>query len=202
MVTPTQLEHIAYETPPYLQDDHEPRGNLAKEYYRTLHRWRWVIAAFAVAGVIASFLLTLGSLPVYRARTSLDIQSLNGDFMNMRVVAPTGDGASSSSEANIQTQIKLLQSDTLLGRTVSRLEAQPHPAFIERDDLLSRLRRTLHLPRSEPLSYLDLISATAKSVKVKPLGLTRLVEITCDSWNAEFAAKIRLQVPSSYAIRS
>jgi succinoglycan biosynthesis transport protein ExoP len=198
MVTPTQLEHIAYETPPYLQDDHEPRGNLAKEYYRTLHRWRWVIAAFAVAGVIASFLLTLGSLPVYRARTSLDIQSLNGDFMNMRVVAPTGDGASSSSEANIQTQIKLLQSDTLLGRTVSRLEAQSHPAFIERDDLLSRLRRTLHLPRSEPLSYLDLISATAKSVKVKPLGLTRLVEITCDSWNAEFAAKFCNTLTAEY----
>src|ERR1700738_4633625 len=86
MVTPTQLEHMAYETPPYLQDD-EPRGSLAKEYYQTLRRWRWVIAAFAVAGVFASFLLTLGSLPVYRARTSLDIQSLNGDFMNMRVVA-------------------------------------------------------------------------------------------------------------------
>ena len=198
MVTPTQLEHIAYETPPYLQEDHEPRGSLAKEYYRTLQRWRWVIAAFAVAGVVASFLLTLGSLPVYRARTSLDIQSLNGDFMNMRVVAPTGDGASSSSEANIQTQIKLLQSDTLLGRTVSRLEAQPHPAFIERDDLLSRLQRTLHLPRSEPLSYLDLISATAKSVKVKPLGLTRLVEITCDSWDAEFAAKFCNTLTAEY----
>jgi succinoglycan biosynthesis transport protein ExoP len=188
-ITPMQIEQISYDGPAYSREDHDDHESLPVEYFKTIQRWRWVILLFALAGLVLSFLLNIGSLHVYRARTSLDIQSLNADFMNMRSVAPTGDGASSSNEANVQTQIKLLQSDTLLENTIHRLKLEPHSDYIERDDLLSRMKHALHLSRSEPLSFDVLIDATAKSVKVKPLGLTRLVEITCDSWSAEFAAK-------------
>ena len=74
-------------------------------------------------------------------------------------------------------------------RTVTRLESEPHPAFVERDDLVSQLKRSLHLSHSEPLPYQTLIDDAAKQVKVKPLGLTRLVEITCDSWSPDFSAR-------------
>ena len=185
--------------PAYLEQGHAPQvhypekqdrhSSLLLDYLRTMTRFRWVIAACAVLGILASFLFNLSTLPVYRARTSLDIQNLNGNFMNMNTLSPTGGGDSSSSEAYVQTQIKLLQSDTLLDRTVARLQAEPHPKVIERDDLISQLKRTLHLPGGDPLAYQALIEDAARQVKVKPLGLTRLVEITCDSWNAAFSAK-------------
>ncbi len=165
------------------------RPNLLKEYLKVLRSWRKAILIFAVAGAALGLLLTLGALPVYQARTSLDIQSLNGDFMNRRDVAPTGDAAGAPSDTYIQTQIKLLQSDTLFEQTVRQIESEPHPATVAREDLLSRLARGLHLTRGNPIPYHDLVLDTAHHVKVKPLGLTRLVEITCDSWDPAFAAK-------------
>ncbi len=174
-----------FDTP--LTEGEERDGGMAREYGRTLWRGRWPLALLCVLGVLGSFLFDLSTLPVYRARTSLDIQSMNADFMDMRTVAPTGDNAGSA-EAGIQTQIKLLESDTLLDRTLETLRAQPHPQFIEREDLLSKMKRGLHLVRSEPLSYNDLLDNASKHVKVKPLGMTRLVEITCDSWSPAFSA--------------
>lgn len=171
----------------YVGDDR--RGGLLMEYFRTLARYRWMIIGFAVSGIVASFLMNFGSLPVYRARTSLDIQSLNSDFMGMHTVAPTGDVGDTSTDMYVQTQIRLLQSETLLERTVQRMQSQPHPQFIDQADLASRLERAMHLSRSKRLSYQSLIDDAAKHIVVKPLGVTRLVEITCDSWSADFSAK-------------
>lgn len=167
----------------------EQNGSLLLEYYRTLTRhWRQVVL-FGLIGFLASFLINFRTLPIYRSRTSLDIQMLNSDFMGMHAVAPTGDGSGTSGETYVQTQIKLLESDTLLDNTVARLKAEPHPKFVERDDLLSRMERAVHLHGSAPIPYDEMVNNAAKGIKVKPLGVTRLIEITCDSWNAKFSAK-------------
>ena len=167
----------------------EPGGSLVIEYYRTMSRYRWTILFAALLGLLAGFLIHLTSLPVYEARTSVDVQTLNGDFMNMRTVAPTNDGAATSADSEVQTQIKLMQSETLLEQTAARMDREPHPKAIERNDLLSQWKRSLHISRSENLPYKDLINFAQQNVKVKPLGLTRLIEVTCDSWDADFSAK-------------
>ncbi len=166
----------------------QPHANLLLDYLRTISRWKGTIICCALLGGLLSILLNFDVLPLYQARTSLDIQSINGDFLNMRSVAATGDSAASSTESYVQTQIKLLQSTTLLDRTVDRLKAEPHPAALDRQDLVSKFKRSFHLSRGQDLSYNDLVDDTAKRVKVKPLGITRLVEVTCDSWDARFAA--------------
>ncbi len=172
-------------------------NSLLLEYARILLRRRRAILLLALAGALLGFLLNLTTLPVYRARTSLDIQSLNPDYMGMRAVAATGDGQDASGESYVQTQIKLLQSETLLDHTAKALEAQPHPDY-RRDDLLSQWKRALHLGQTAPLPYAALVHDAAERVKVKPLGLTRLVEITCDSWNAEFSARFCNALTSTF----
>ncbi len=171
------------------QPEPEPKSQLLSDYIRVLTRHRTSIALLALAGALAGVLINLSVQPLYRARTSLDIQSLNNDFMDMKAVAPTGDSGSASTETYVQTQIKMLQSETLLEDTVRGLEAQPHAAYVERDDLLSRIKQALHLGHGSPITYSMLLHDAATRTKVKPLGLTRLVEIDCDSWNAEFSAK-------------
>ena len=176
----------------------EPRdSSQLPDYLRILGRRRGAILALAALGAVLGFLLNLGTLPVFRARTSLDIESLNADFMGMRAVATTGDGADGAGEAYVQTQIKLLQSDTLLDHTVKNLLAGPHPDY-RRDDLLSTWKRALHLGQSAPLGYAVLVHDAATRVKVKPLGLTRLVEISCDSWNADFSARFCNTLTSTF----
>lgn len=184
------MESTTRDPTPILYAPEEQRESLVREYFRTLARYRWLILGFALIGAVVCVLIDLDAMPVYRSRTSLDIQSLNNDFMDMRFVAPTGDPSDSSSDAYVQTQIKLLQSESLLDRTVQHMRADPHPAFLERMDLVSRVERALHLVRHKPLPYEDLIDEGAKHITVKPLGATRLVEITCDSWNPEFSAKL------------
>ena len=165
----------------------EPKGLLV-EYGRLLIGHRWRIAAFAVIGACLAFIISLTTQPVFRARTSLDIQNLNVDFMNMRAVAPTGQVGPASGEIYLQTEIKLLQSETLLRRTVNRMTPEAEQITTSPTGALLKLRRALHLPGSEPHSPKQIVEYTAKSVAVKPLGLTRLVEVTCDSWDAKFAA--------------
>ena len=139
----------------------------------------------AIASGCAGLLAHLTTQPTYRTRTSLDIQSLNSDFMNLHSVDQT---AATPTDTLVQTQIKLLESDSLLDRVKIRLTAQAHPDYILRDDLLSRLQRALHLGGTKRIAYAALLDETAEGVKIKPMGITQLVEVTCDSWDAKFAA--------------
>jgi polysaccharide biosynthesis transport protein len=178
--------------------DEERFESLSVEYFRTFGRHRKLILMCGLIGIAISFLLNIHSLSLYRTRTSLDIRSLNSDFMGIRSVATTGDNTAAEADTNLQTQIKLLQSDSLLRETSENILREPHPPFIERDDILSRLGRALHIMNSKSISYSTLVEDAARRVKVKPLGLTRLVEITCDSWNAEFSAEFCNTLTSTF----
>ncbi len=190
---PVRLEAVhPRELPPPAARVYEPaepvHETLMAEYLRVFKRHRGLIALCAFVGILLALLAGVTSEPLYRTRTSLEIKSLNGDFLDMRSVAPTGDNSSPDSDTNLQTQIKLLESDTLAKDVSDRLMSAPHPAFLQRQDLIAKAERALHLPGSKPLSYATLVADTANRVKVKPLGLTRLIEVTCDSYDAKFAA--------------
>ena len=155
------------------------------EYYRTVMRHRLLIASLALTGLVAGLLIHLNTQPVYETRTSLEIQSMNSDFMDNRSVAPT---AALPSDAIVQTQMKLLGSDSLTERVKEQLSDGGHAAPVERNDLLSRLQRALHISKGQTIPFDQLVDETAKGVKIKPMGISQLVEVTCDSWDPKFAA--------------
>ena len=165
-----------------------PQISLLEEYLRAFRRHRWLILTCACTGLLLLLLVSLPSQPRYRTRTSLEIRNLNGDFMDMRAVAPTGSNSAADSDTNLQTQIKLLQSDSLIHEVSSHMLVKPVTQSIPRSDALSRIARALHVFDTPPLSYKAMVDDAASNVKVKPLGLTRLVEITCDSYDAQFSA--------------
>jgi polysaccharide biosynthesis transport protein len=171
----------------YVHSDPEPPGLLV-QYTQTISRWRWRILAFAVLGAIIGLLLSVPKTPQYRAHTSLDIQGLNVNFMNLRNADPNDAAQTYSSDVYIQTQIKLLQSDSLAARVIRKLSDVGGRPLDSRPDLLTVWRRRLGLPLPLPSSRKQLLELTAKSLKVKPLGLTRLVEATCDSSDPQMAA--------------
>ena len=162
--------------------------NLIGEYLQTFSRYRWRIGTTALIGGLLGILLTVASLPLFPSRTSLEIRSLNSSFLNLHDVSQTGGDSAAEGDVNLQTQIKILQSESLTDLTTRRLLAQPHAASVERDDLLSRVLLALHLPHASPVSYEDLVNDTAQRTKVKPLGVTRLVEISCESLDRRMAA--------------
>src|SRR5467141_2681005 len=52
------------------------------DYWHTLVRHRMALLRFALAGLMAAILISLLQTPVYRARTSLEIQDFNDNFLD------------------------------------------------------------------------------------------------------------------------
>ena len=161
------------------------QDSMLAEYLHVVLRQRWLIAGFGVAGLLLAILLQINTQSVYQARTSLEVQAVNGDFLDSRSVAPT---AVLPSDVVLQTQVKLLASESLADRVQEKLQHEPHDSEVSQNDLLSRLAGRMGTVKAKQISYETLLDATAKSVKVKPIGVSQLIEVTCDSWDAKFAA--------------
>lgn len=142
------------------------------------------ILALGLTGLTMALLFSTGSLPVYRARVSLYLPSAIAGTTNSSE-KPTGPApgvvASGSREAS-------LLNGELAEKVAEGLLARPHTDPILRQDVLSKGLRDLHLGGSEPILYADLVAETVRQVKVTHLQPQNLYEVTCDSWDAQFAA--------------
>jgi hypothetical protein len=98
------------------------------------------------------------------------------------VYMPSGDAATSTGSRD-----GALMNGELTGLVAQRLLSEPHPKPILREDVLSRGMRDLHMGGDEPILYADLVSETARQVKIMHLEPANVFEVTCDSWSAEFA---------------
>ena len=91
----------------YSADDARPAqpSSGILEYWRILQRHKGAVALAAFLGTLAAVLFTLPQTPVYQARTTLELQGVNEDFMHMRDMNPTADSASGYyPDLDIQTQ--------------------------------------------------------------------------------------------------
>lgn len=167
-----------------MEPETEDAPSLPEEYFHALMRHKLLIGGLALAGIVVSALMTLSTQPMYRTRTSLSIQTLNTEFMNMKSVDPT---ASTPTDIVVQTQIKLLESDSLADRVKTKLEREPHLDAVPQKDLLSSVKSALHVGSPEMIPFASMLDVTAKETKVKPLGITQMLEVTCDSWDPAFA---------------
>jgi succinoglycan biosynthesis transport protein ExoP len=161
--------------------------SLILAYWRTLVRQRWLLIVVAALGAVAGLISTLGEPALYRARTSVEVQVMNDDFMNLRAVDPTNK-ASSSADSAIQTQTKLLQSESLMNRVIERMKASGSGDRVSKEVYTHPLARFGVVP-SRHLSYDQLLGDLARTMMVKPIGLTRLVELNCESPDRILAAQ-------------
>jgi capsular exopolysaccharide synthesis family protein len=166
-------------------------GHGLLEYWDILRRRKGAILLIAFLGALAAVLLTLPQTPVYQARASLEIQNLNENFMNMREVNPTAsDGPSYSADYDLQTQVTILQSESVLDRVISKLQLEKK--FFDQQDgsRVSAWRKALGLSRPAPVSLRQAALARLKqNLKVQTQINTRIVEILYDSTDPKLAAQ-------------
>lgn len=172
---------------PYSYDPNtdEPGTGLI-EYWRMIPRRKGTVIVVAFIGTLLGFLITLPQTPVYQARTSLEIQDINQDFMNMKQTSP--EAQTYSALTDIQTQIKILQSDTLRDRTVAKLKSAAGDAKPV-ESRLSAWRKALNLDNKQPVDAREqALGQTASSLKVRAAGQTRIIEVLADSTDPKLAA--------------
>jgi capsular exopolysaccharide synthesis family protein len=182
------LAQVAPQPNPDGEGDEEGAGLL--DYWHILLRHKVLLAGFACLGALLGFAFAFPRTPEYQAKTSIEFVGLNQDFLNMKGAIPitTEGGSAFDNVSEIQTQIALLQSDSLAQRVIARIKQSPPPTTASEPPLAS-LRKALHLGSADAPTLDQLLKGAAKSVRAKPSGQTRLIQITVDSSNPVLAAR-------------
>lgn len=175
-------------------------GGSLLEYWEILKRRKGLLILITFLGGLLAALVTLPQTPIYQARTTLEIQSLNTEFMNMRQVSPVDEGSVALTRETIDTQIQILKSDTLIQRTLAKLGwVERRIAPSSETDRPSAWRRALKLPEKDVRDPRQvLLEQAKKSLKVRAQGQTRIIEILVDSPDAKLAADFANTLASEY----
>jgi capsular exopolysaccharide synthesis family protein len=186
---------------PYGYDYADESGSGALiEYWQILKRRKGMLILLTFMGGLLALLLTIPQTPVFQAKATLEIQSLNTEFMNMRQVSPVDDGNIVLTREMIDTQIQILRSDTLIDRTLKKLgwvERKIAPGM--ETSRASAWRKALNLPEPEVSDPKHTLLTMAKrSLKVRSQGLTRIIEILVDSTDPRLAADFANTISNEY----
>ena len=126
--------------------------------------------------------------PVYEAKTSLEVLELNDNFMNTKDVSQFDQGGRSDLLTDIQTQIKLLGSESLKDRTLAALGyKKPNADGEGASPVLGFMMRLRGFEVKDPHSAQ--LKMASKETKVRVSGQTRVIEILVDSTSAKVAAE-------------
>ncbi|HVX65009.1 MAG TPA: polysaccharide biosynthesis tyrosine autokinase [Bryobacteraceae bacterium] len=186
---PAPSNTVTERWPEYTPDSVPPPPASLLEYVRILKRRKGALLLLTFVGGLSTCLLTLPQTPLYQARTSIEVQGINENFLNLRAVNPTTEaGALPSPEYDVQTQIRLLRSRALLERVVNKMELASRPPARDADRI-SAWRRALGLAAA-PAGREAALAWAAANLNVRGQPNTRLIEITCDSTDPRLASDL------------
>src|SRR5260370_14738683 len=115
----TTRTEVPYSGAPEPSADGEEAGLL--DSWRLLRRRKGTLILIAATGMVVGFLVTVPQTPIYQAKTSLEIVGLNQNFLNVKSVSPVDEGSASPGMTDVQTQVKILQSESLVDRILAKL---------------------------------------------------------------------------------
>lgn len=152
---------------------------------------RWIVLGAMVAGLTAGVVYTMLQTPLYESHAALEVQSESQDqSVNERA---TVKGAAAkrdeSADSSIETQVRILQSRSMLERVLNRLTDVQRQKLVERA-LLGRNRA-------------DLLDTVERRLVIAPSARTHIIDISFLCPNAQVGAdflNLLAQELSDYAL--
>ena len=147
-------------------DEDSEGGNLI-EYFHILRRHKWGIILSAVGMGVLGILIGLPMTPIYEASTALEVLNVNENFMNSKETSPVTTTDFSDEVSEEETQVALLESDSLQDRVFARLDPNYSQGKLKRP-ASSGWRHLLHLSAPDLLTERErLLYKASLSLKVK-----------------------------------
>jgi len=143
------------------------------DYWHILIRHRMTVLRFAAAGLLGAIVVSLVQTPIYRVRTSLEIQGPN--FPEMKG-SNDSNGSYASPESYVETQVKILQSESVIEHVIDKLKLQKRAAHNRLARLCVaraahfRIFQASNLPERE-----ELIRQIKRNLTVRTSGNSRLL---------------------------
>lgn len=147
----------------------ENGGNLTS-YLQIALRQKLFILLAALSGVLLGYLASTVMTPKYRSRTILEVQNVNAEFLNRNTVDPNAAREASGSDSFLVTQVELIKVDSLLRKVVAEVGLPPELA-------------------KKKLTQQEQLKKLSTALTVKPIGFTRLVELTFEGTDPAYGTK-------------
>ncbi len=172
----------------------QPQAGSALDYWGLLWRSKTLFAACAAGGLAIALAILVTQSPAYRARTTLEVQDLNHEFVDMKLAGPVADSSSTDALTDIQTQIKILQSNTLIDSALKRAEISSTADLEPAQHAIAGILGSPS-PADGPQTLTEI---AAKNLKVSMAGQTRIIEVTFDAPRPELAARFANALTGEY----
>src|SRR5580658_6624250 len=172
------------------------------DFAAALLRGKSLVALMILLGALYGVYRVIEQVPLYSARTTLEMMSPNLSFMGQGAVDPQADSYVFN-QANVQTQLRILQGAELSRRTQERVSLESPPLFPPSGGSLSKIRNRLRLVPQENMDFLHAgINSAAQNVAARQIGFTKLIELTSESISAEIAANYVNTLAAEYIAQS
>jgi capsular exopolysaccharide synthesis family protein len=173
------------------------------EYWRIFRVHKFLILTFVFAGLLIALMFSVHQRPVYRAHTSITIQDLNENFLNLKEDPTSRNPAAGQIDPYFQTQVQILHSESLLKRVIDKPSIAKALAQQASKGHWLDWRKHLGLPRSQPpADSQQLIEQVASQLTVRSSGETRLVDVYFDAENPQLAADFANTLISEFVEQS
>jgi capsular exopolysaccharide synthesis family protein len=149
--------------------------------------------------VAIAFALSKSQALRYRASASIEIQDWNEDFLKLKEISPFSAPPQNSYSSGLQTQLRILQSQSLLERVLPQLpqeKKQPPRALLA---LWARVRnsRSSIAPTHE-----ELLENVERNMSARESRQARIVDLSYESEDPQYAARFVNQLARQYIDQS
>lgn len=168
-----------------------------------LWRQRKAVTLSLAAGLAVAGMLYAVQTKMYQARTTLEVQLPNDDYLNHRQLNPIQEPGMLMIEPYLQTQLRLLQNDSLVLKTAAGLGLQQNPEF-QATQWWRRFLPSNRLPSAaitEPAEQMargPFLELLHDRLDARILGNTDIVEITFESQDPKLAARFVNTLATEY----
>lgn len=166
----------------------EPQTGSLLDYWHAIWRRKLALAVCGVVGLGIGVGVTLLQVPMYRASTSIEIQDGKDDNLGTKILSAQSEAAAADSPTDIQTQVKILQSHSLIDLALDKVHISSLADLDRQPAANSGWHATFS--RLIPGGNRDtLVETVAKRLKVNTVSDTRIVEISYEATDPAFAAQ-------------
>jgi capsular exopolysaccharide synthesis family protein len=167
-----------------------------EQFWFALWASKWLIVGLALAGAMGGIFIALLQRPIYRAHTSIELEIVNQNYLDIKEIEPTA--VNYGDESYMQTQIRILESESLKERTIQRLNREAPEIIYSPPPVGTDIIGRFSLVHPAPESRRKAIAYIVRTLKVKGSGLTRLIEIACGSPHPKLAADFANVMTAEY----
>ncbi len=173
-----------------------------KHLWYVLVRRRYIILGVALASILLVGTYCIFAPRLYRATGTVQVEKESSDALGLDALMSGAGGSSDALDGNInlQTQAKILESDTLALKTIKDLKLEGTEDFQSGSNLVLRVVELLHLtgPTEDPNLPLEnaprrrerVLEIFGKHLSINSVAGTRLIQIDYLSSDPDLSARI------------